>query len=200
MIETMFPTLASNLGMVFNNPERPLGRTGNRHGGLAVSPYNVYPCKDGWFAIICNHDDHWAALLRAMDRDDLVGDARFSTNAARVRNMSETDAVVEAWAAAHTRAEIFAATEQHRIPSAPVRDLHEVLANQHMQGRGMIEAIDHPQMGRISVPGSPLRYHGTPQTPAVPSPALGADTEAVLGELLGLSAADVAALRAEGAV
>jgi 2-methylfumaryl-CoA isomerase len=55
-------------------------------------------------------------------------------------------------------------------------------------------------MGRISVPGSPLRYHGTAQTPAVPSPALGEDTEAVLGELLGLSAAEVAELRAAGAV
>jgi crotonobetainyl-CoA:carnitine CoA-transferase CaiB-like acyl-CoA transferase len=198
MIETMFPTLASNLGMVFNNPERPLGRTGNRHGGMAVSPYNVYPCKDGWFAIICNNDVHWRALLRAMRREELAGDPRFATNAARVRNMSATDAVVEAWAADHTRAEIFAATETHKIPSAPVRDLHEVLANPHMQGRGMIEAIDHPQLGRISVPGSPLRYHGTPQTPATPSPALGADTEAVLGELLGLSADEVAALRAEG--
>jgi len=200
MIETMFPTLASNLGMVFNNPERPLGRTGNRHGGLSVSPYNVYPCKDGWFAIICNNDDHWGALLRAMGREDLAGDPRFSTNAARVRHMAETDAAVEGWAAKHTRAEIFAATERHKIPSAPVRDLHEVLANRHMQGRGMIEEIDHPQLGRISVPGSPLRYHGTPQTPAVPSPALGADTEAVLAELLGLSPAHVAELRADGAV
>jgi len=200
MIETMFPTLASNLGMVFNNPERPLGRTGNRHGGLAVSPYNVYPCKDGWFAIICNNDDHWGALLRAMRREDLAGDPRFATNAARVRNMSETDALVEGWAAGRTRAEIFAATETHKVPSAPVRDLHEVLGNEHMRGRGMIETIDHPQMGRIHVPGSPLRYHGTPQTPAAPSPALGADTEAVLGELLGLSAAQVADLRAEGAV
>ena len=47
---------------------------------------------------------------------------------------------------------------------------------------------------------SGLRYHGTPQMPAVPSPALGADTEAVLGELLGLSPADVADLRADGTV
>lgn len=114
--------------------------------------------------------------------------------------MAATDAVVEAWAADHTRAEIFAATETHKVPSAPVRDLHEVLASEHMRSRGMIETIDHPQLGEIHVPGSPLRYHGTPQTPAVPSPALGADTEAVLAELLGLTPADVAALRAEGAV
>jgi crotonobetainyl-CoA:carnitine CoA-transferase CaiB-like acyl-CoA transferase len=200
MIETMFPTLASSLGMVFNNPDRSLGRTGNRHAGLAVSPYNVYPCKDGWFAIICNNDDHWAALLRAMGRDDLAGDQRFSTNAARVRNMSETDQLVEGWAAKHTRAEIFAATSKHKIPSAPVRDLTEVLASEHLRGRGMIETIEHPQLGRIDVPGSPLRYHGTAQTPAIPSPALGADTEAVLGELLGLTPAEIADLRSEGVV
>ena len=200
MIETMFPTLASNLGMVHNNPERPLGRTGNRHGGLAVSPYNVYACQDGWFAIICNNDIHWRSLLRAMGREDLDGDPRFASNAARVQHMSETDAVVEGWAETRTRAEIFAATGEHKIPSAPVRDLHEVLANAHMKGRGMLEEIDHPSLGRITVPGSPLRYHGTPQTPASPSHAIGADNAEVFAELLGLGDHDVAALRAEGAI
>jgi crotonobetainyl-CoA:carnitine CoA-transferase CaiB-like acyl-CoA transferase len=200
MVETIFPALASNLGMVHNNPERPLGRTGNRHGGLSVSPYNVYACKDGWFAIICNNDHHWANLLRAMGREDLEGDEAFATNAARVKHMAETDAIVESWAVNLTRAEIFAATKAHHVPSAPVRDLHEVLANEHMQGRGMIEVIDHPQLGRITVPGSPLRYHGTPQMKAVASPTIGANNAEVYGELLGLSAADVDALRREGAI
>src|SRR6202008_3572643 len=80
MIEAMFPTLASSLGMVHNNPDRSLGRTGNRHAGLAVSPYNVYACQDGWFAIICNNDDHWRSLLAAMGRLDLDRDERFATN------------------------------------------------------------------------------------------------------------------------
>jgi CoA:oxalate CoA-transferase len=200
MVETIFPALASNLGMVHNNPDRPLGRTGNRHGGLSVSPYNVYACKDGWFAIICNNDDHWRNLLTAMGREDLNGDPRFATNAERVKHMAETDAVVEDWAKALTRAAIFSATQKHHVPSAPVRDLHEVLANEHMQARGMIEPIDHPQLGRISVPGSPLRYHGTPQTPAIPSPKIGAHNVEVYGELLGLSPADVEALKTEGAI
>jgi formyl-CoA transferase len=165
-----------------------------------VSPYNVYACRDGWFAIICNNDDHWRALLRAMGRQDLDGDPRFSTNAARVAHMAETDAVVEGWAAALTRAEIFAATGEHKIPSAPVRDLHEVLANEHMAGRGMIEVIDHPRLGRISVPGSPLRYQGTPPTAAIPSPSLGADNATVYGELAGLGADEVATLLSDGVI
>src|SRR5450755_3125309 len=187
MIETMFPTLASNLGMIHNNPDRPLGRTGNRHGGLAVSPYNVYACKDGWFAIICTNEQHWRSLTAAMGKPELADDARFSTNAARVKRMEETDALVEAWAAELTRAEIFAATGAYRVPSAPVRDLYEVLSNAHMKERGMLEEIDHPRLGRITVPGSPLRYHGTPQMPATPSRAIGADNAEVYSELLDLS-------------
>jgi crotonobetainyl-CoA:carnitine CoA-transferase CaiB-like acyl-CoA transferase len=200
MIEAMFPTLASSLGMVHNNPDRTAGRTGNRHAGLAVSPYNVYACQDGWFAIICNNDDHWRSLLAAMGRLDLDGDERFATNAARVRHMAETDALVEDWAASRTRAEIFAATGEHKVPSAPVRDLHEVLANDHLAGRGMLEVIDHPALGRITVPNSPLLYHGTPRTPAEPSHAIGADNAAVYGQMLGLSASEVAELKAEGAI
>jgi crotonobetainyl-CoA:carnitine CoA-transferase CaiB-like acyl-CoA transferase len=200
MIEAMFPALASSLGMLHNNAERPIGRTGNRHAGLAVSPYNVYACKDGWFAIICNNDGHWASLLRAMGREELLGDERFATNAARVKHMAKTDGLVEAWAADHTRAEIFAATGRFKVPSAPVRDLFEVLGNEHMQGRGMLEAIDHPQLGRITVPNSPLRFHGTPQTPAVPSPTIGAHNAEVYGELLGLGEADLAQLKADGVI
>jgi len=200
MIETMFPTLASNLGMVHNRPDRPLGRTGNRHGGLSVSPYNIYRCKDGWFAIICTNEGHWRSLCAAMGRPELADDPRFVDNAARVKSMLETDEAVETWAAGLTRAEIFAATGEYRVPSAPVRDLHEVLANEHMRGRGMIEDIDHPKLGRISVPGSPLRYHGTPQTPATPSPSIGADNDTVYAERLGLSPAEIAALRDKGVI
>ena len=200
MIETMFPTLASNLGMIHNQPGRPIGRTGNRHGGLAVSPYNVYRCRDGWFAIICINEEHWRGLTRAMGRPELADDPRFVSNAARVEHMLETDAAVETWAADLTRAEIFAATGEHRVPSAPVRDLQEVLSNAHMRERGMLEDIDHPRLGRITVPGSPLRYHGTPQTAATPSPAIGADNAEVYGELLGLTAEEVEALREEGAI
>jgi CoA:oxalate CoA-transferase len=186
--------------MIHNNPDRPLARTGNRHGGLAVSPYNVYACKDGWFAIICNNDAHWRSLTEAIGRPELATDPRFATNADRVAHMNETDAAVEAWSAGLTRAEIFAATGAHGVPSAPVRDLHEVLGNPHLRERGMIEQIEHPRLGPISVPNSPMRYHGTPQTPATPSPDIGADNAEVFAELLGLGADEVQVLRDEGVI
>ena len=200
MVETVFPTLASNLGGTHQRPDRTIARTGNRHGGLAVSPYNVYACRDGYFSIICQSETHWRSLLRAMGREDLADDPRFANNAARVKNMAETDALVEDWAKTRTRAEIFALTKEHRVPSAPVRDLNEVMTNPHMHERGMLEVIDHPKLGKITVPNSPLRYHGTPQMRATPSPGLGQHNEEIYGGLLGLSSAEVAALRESGVI
>ena len=75
-----------------------------------------------------------------------------------------------------------------------------MLDNAHMRGRGMIEQIDHPRLGRIAVPGSPMRSHGTPQMPSTPSASAGQDNVQVYGELLGLGAEAVAVLRREGVI
>ena len=70
----------------------------------------------------------------------------------------------------------------------------------HMHERGFLQEVDHPDFGPVTLPNSPLRLHGAGQVPAVPSRALGADNAAVYGGMLGLSAAEIEALRAEGVV
>lgn len=200
MIETVFPTLASNLGGVHLKPDRALGRTGNRHGGLALAPYNVYPCKDGYFAIICQSETHWKNLVEAMGKPELLHDPRFAANAARARHMEETDALVGAWARAFTRAELFELLSRHRVPSAPVRDLSEVTASVHMHERGMLEDVDHPKLGRVTLPNSPLRFHGTPQMCVEPSPMLGAHNREIYCGMLGLTEREFEALKDDGVV
>ncbi len=200
MMETIYPTLASNLGMIQTQSGAPPPRTGNRHGGLAISPYNVYPCKDGHVAIICLVEAHWTNLLAAMGRGDLRNDPRFADNAARVRHMDETDAVVGAWSKGLTRAEIFGSSSKHRVPTAPVRDLIEVMNNEHMHERGMLQWIDHYSLGRVVVPNSPIRYHGTPQMRSAPNPRLGEHNREVYGGVLGLSNNEIDALKADGVI
>ncbi|MFL6622418.1 MAG: CaiB/BaiF CoA transferase family protein [Sulfurifustis sp.] len=195
MQEAVYPTLASNLGFLHSSSGDVPPRTGNRHGGLAIAPYNVYRSQDGYIALICMTETHWVNLLAAMGRDDLRNDARFLTNAARVANLDATDAVVQAWIDGRTNAEIFEATKRHRIPCAPVRDLREVTHDAHMHERAMLEWIDHPDLGRIVVPGSPLRLHGTERVPTTPSPRLGQHNDEIYGEWLGLSAAEIEELR-----
>jgi CoA:oxalate CoA-transferase len=200
MQEAVYPTLASNLGFLYNTRGEVPPRVGNRHGGLAIAPYNVYPAKDGYVAIICVTDGHWIDLARAMGQPELANDSRFIDNATRVKNLGETDAVVEAWTSAHTRAEVFAATKRTRVPSAPVRDLVEVMNDAGMHGRGMLERIDHPDLGSIVIPTSPLRFHGADRVTTTPSPFLGQHNDEIYGEWLGLSAAEIAALRADGVI
>ena len=118
MQEAVYPSMASNIGMYFDTGTAP--RTDNRHGGLSVVPYNVYATKDGHVAIITVTEAHWRNLLTAMDRADLVDDANFASNQARIARMDEVDALVQTWTRDRTRDEVFA--------MAPVPAVHGVRA------------------------------------------------------------------------
>jgi CoA:oxalate CoA-transferase len=199
MEEAVYPTLASSLGMQYDS-ESEVTRTGNQHGGLAISPYNVYPTKDGHVALACVVENHWPQLLEAMGREDLKDDPRFATNAKRSARMAETDAIVLAWTRKLTSEEIFEITKRYRVPCSPVRNLREVMTDPHMHERGMLEWIDHPVLGRIVVPTTPLRLHGAPRVPTVPSPSLGEHNAEIYSEWLGLSATDIEKLKADGVI
>jgi len=69
MHDTIYPMLASSLGGLHNDPERELPeRTGNRHSGMAIAPYNIYPASDGWLAIICIAERHWHGVATVLGR------------------------------------------------------------------------------------------------------------------------------------
>ena len=200
MQESIYPALASNLSFLYNSQGGVPPRTGNRHGGLAIAPYNVYAAADGYIAIITVVEEHWRSLLEAIGRQDLKDEARFANNAARVTVMAEVDGLIEAWTRTLTKAEAFAILRRHRVPSAPVRDLAEVMHDPHMHQRGMLERIDHPDLGEIVVPTSPLRFHGADKVETVPSPRVGQHNGDVYGEWLGLPAEEVEGLRRDGVI
>jgi crotonobetainyl-CoA:carnitine CoA-transferase CaiB-like acyl-CoA transferase len=160
MQETAYPTMASNLGLVYRSKGKVPQRVGNRHGGLALAPYNVYEAKDGHIAIVCATEDHWVKILKSMGREDLVADERFSTNKIRVEHIKRTDDFVEAWTRSITRSELFKLSKEFGFPAAPVRDLIEVMNDPHMHARGQLEWFDDPDLGRIVLPASPLIIHG----------------------------------------
>ena len=194
MMDAVYPSLSSSLGLHFGTGGDVPPRTGNRHGGLAEAPYNVYPATDGYIAIICVGDVHWRSLLAAMDRQDLADDPRFASLRDRVAHIDEVDAAVSAWTATRSKEALFADLMAHRVPCAPVRSLDEVVHDPHMHERGALQWQDHPELGRIVVQHSPLRFAGSPLRELQPSRTLGADTDALLQERLGLSAEAVTAL------
>lgn len=185
MQDAVYASLSSSLGMHWGNAgkaDAPPPRTGNRHGGLAESPYNVYPTSDGYIAIICVGDAHWANLARAMERPALIADERFASLKKRVEAIDEVDAIVSGWTSLRPKAEAFETLMANKVPCAPVRTLDEVVNDRNMHARGTLQWQEHPELGRIVVMHSPLRYEGVEPVELRPSRKLGEDTGAVLAE------------------
>ena len=135
-----------------------------------------------------------------MGREELRDDPRFLTNADRVAHMAETDAAIAAWTRTLGKMEIFAIAKRYRIPLAPVREVDEVMNDAHMHERGMLEWIEHDEIGRLVVPNSPLRFHGADKVATTPSPKLGQHNTEIYGGWLGLSDEEIAELEQAGVI
>jgi CoA:oxalate CoA-transferase len=200
MLEAVYPSLSSSLGLYHGTKGEGLPRTGNRHGGLAESPYNVYPTADGWLALICVTEGHWQALTQAMERPDLREDPRFGTLKDRVGHLDAVDEVVSAWTRGFSKEALFALLLKHRIPCAPVRDLGEVMNDPHLHARRSLERVEHPLLGEVVLPTGAMRYGDCDPPELLPSKALGADNQEVYCNWLGRSLEEFDILRGEGVV
>jgi CoA:oxalate CoA-transferase len=199
MQETVYPSLAASFEY-YHRTGQPPPRAGNRQAGLSSTPYNVYQCADGYAAIHVVTEGHWLNLVKAMSRPELADDPRFKTNADRVAHMDETDAVVTEWTRTLPKMEVFARAKANRVPCAPVRTAPEVMHDPHMHERGMLEDVEHPELGRIVVQTTPLRLHGSAKPPMRPSPKVGQHNDEIYGGWLGLSGEEIARLREEGVI
>jgi crotonobetainyl-CoA:carnitine CoA-transferase CaiB-like acyl-CoA transferase len=200
MHDTVYPMLASSLGGLHNDPGRQLPeRTGNRHSGMALAPYNIYPASDGWLAVLCISERHWRGLATALGRPELIDDPRFRTEKDRVASIDAVDAEVSSCTRTRTRAELVRDLQAAGVPCAPVKSIREVDTDEHLIQRGMIRYIEHPARGRVPVPGCPLRLSDSPVGPLQTAPPLGQSTQEVLAELAGRAdAADQAGTRNNG--
>lgn len=198
MQEAVYASLSSNLGMYQGLGRKNPQRTGNRHGGMAEAPYNVYQAQDGWVAIICPTNRHWDALIEAMGQYHLKDDPRFANLKLRVKHIVDIDDIVTSWTIRHPRSYVVEKLQQHRVPHAPVRELDEVINDAHMHARGTLQNIEHPEYGPLTLQHSPMRYEGVPLVPLKASSRLGADGRDVFVNWLGLPESEFDALVKEG--
>lgn len=173
------------------------GRMGNRNAAMSVSPSNVYPCSDGHIALIAAMNSHWRSVLEVIGRADLLGDERLRSNAGRCEHMDEVDELVTAWTSGRTRAEAAAALSAAGVPVAEVREVTDVVHDDHMIERGFLQWTELDGLGEIPLAHSPLRWHGSDMREVEPYRPVGADNEPIYREFCGLEADDLAALAAE---
>ncbi len=173
-------------------------RTGNQLG--AGVPGTTYRCKPGGpndYVFIFVQQQMWHPLLRAMGRDDLIGDARYETQDARWTHKAEVDALVEAWTMQRTKHEVMQLVSGAGVPCGACLDTGEVLVDPHLKARDMIVEVDHPQRKFVTV-GNPIKLSAS-KTTITPSPLLGQHRDEVLREL-GYGDEDIKALAKDGAI
>jgi crotonobetainyl-CoA:carnitine CoA-transferase CaiB-like acyl-CoA transferase len=135
-----------------------------------------------------------------MDRPELKKDPRLVTQALRAQHEDIVDKAVEAWTRTMPKAEAANLMRKNRVPGAQVRNLEEVTADPHMHERGMLHDVDHPEMGKVVLPASPLRFHGSPSPSIKLEPAVGENTDDILSEWLDLDETSVTELKVSKAV
>jgi formyl-CoA transferase len=176
-------------------------RTGNGFDRLA--PFGVYPTSDGHVAIVAFSPEWLRSLLEVIGRPELIEDPRFASRGPRMRHARELDAVISAWTAARPTEDVIAALLSGRgVPCAPVRGPFEVLRDQRLHATGALTDLAHPTIGPVGAVGMglPIHFSRTPAQFDRPASELGAATEEILGGWLGLSAAELAALREGGVI
>ena len=177
-------------------------RRGNSHPSMV--PFNTYRARDGWVTLCAVTPREWLDLLRALGRPELSADPRFDPAApSRRAHRAEIDALVQDWIAQRSVADAVQTLQAHRVAAGPVRDLREVLDDEHVRAREMIVPLEHPAHGPIpgaSGLGMPIQFANHPAGFDRPAPALGAHNAEIYGRLLGLGAPDLEALRAEGVI
>jgi crotonobetainyl-CoA:carnitine CoA-transferase CaiB-like acyl-CoA transferase len=174
-------------------------RTGNHFPDAA--PRNLYETADGgWIAISATSQRVFERLASAIGRADLIGDPRFHDNPARVRHHDELDRILASWFHATSEADALARLEESGAVAGPVYDVARIVGDAHYAARGNIATVRDADAGELRMPGIVPKFSQTPGVLRWAGPALGAHNAEVYGARLGLDAAALERLRAEGVV
>lgn len=166
-----------------------------------IAPSNVYPTRGGEGILIGgNGDGVFARLCEAMGAPWLKDDPRYRDHASRGVNQSELDALIGEWTRQRTLYELLALLEAHGVPCGRIYRAPDMLADPQFAAREAIVEVGHPVFGKVKMQNVFPKLSQTPGAVRWPGPALGEHTDAVLTGKLGLSAAEIAALRTEGVV
>jgi crotonobetainyl-CoA:carnitine CoA-transferase CaiB-like acyl-CoA transferase len=197
MFDTMLHLLSYIGTMWLTNGEVPKP-PGSAHDYSV--PWQAFATADGYVVVATRQEIFWRKLCDALDRPDLAGDPRFADNASRVKNRNVLVPRLEQIFRTRTAADWLERLRASGVPAAPVNNVDGAFSEPPVKEREMIVEYDHPEVGKVRLPGNPIKMSDMPGTISRPAPMLGEHTDAVLKTLLHLSASEIADLRESGAV
>lgn len=174
-------------------------RAGNRWDVSA--PRNTYQTTDRrWIAMSGSAPTVALRVYRAIQRPELIDDPEYADPQRRLARAAEIDAMVADWIAGHTLAEAMAVFRREGVAAAPVYDARELLADAHLQARGIHVRVPDEDLDSIQVQGPVPRFSATPGTVEHLGPTLGQHNKEIYGELLGIPSDELAALAHRGII
>jgi crotonobetainyl-CoA:carnitine CoA-transferase CaiB-like acyl-CoA transferase len=187
----------ANQALNFLTTGRAPKRLGNAHPNIV--PYQDFPTADGDMILAIGNDAQFKKFCAVAGRAELADDARFATNSNRVKHRAELIPTLRKITIDKTTNEWIALLEAHAVPCGPINNIEAVFADPQVVARGLKLDLPHA-LGVAPSVASPLRLSDTPVDYRHGPPVLGEHTEVVLREVLGLDAAQIAALKAIGVI
>ncbi|MGE5523229.1 MAG: CaiB/BaiF CoA transferase family protein [Rhodospirillaceae bacterium] len=190
--------LTSYMGtMWLTNGELP-GPPGSGHDYTV--PWQAFQVKDGYVVVATREEGFWRKLCEVMEKPELADDPRYKTNALRVQHRDTLVPVIEAIFRTRTVDDWLARLRAAQVPAAPVNHFDRAFAEPPVAEREMIVEYEHPQAGKVRLPGNPIKFEGIDETISNPAPMLGEHTDQVLREVLAMPEEAIRKLRAAGAI
>lgn len=172
-------------------------RLGNAHPNIV--PYQSFPTADGDFILTVGNDGQFRKFAQVAGKPEWADDPRFATNRARVEHRTELIPLIRQVTVFKTSAQWLSDLEAVGVPCGPINDLAQVFADPQVIARGLKVEMPHA-VGSVPQVASPLRLSASPVDYRLPPPQLGEHSAQVLARVLGLSAAEIAALQGNGVV
>ncbi|MGH7934059.1 MAG: CaiB/BaiF CoA transferase family protein [Candidatus Binataceae bacterium] len=157
-------------------------------------------CRDGYAGLHCVSDRQFDALFEFMGCAGLARDPRFNSGIARMRSNDELLELCERFFAAHDAAYLYREGQKRGIPICPIPTVAQVLEWEQLKARRYFETIDDPALGKIRIPGNPLKLSSHSPGPTRPAPGLGEHNGEVFGKRLKTDDGKLAQLRADGII
>jgi crotonobetainyl-CoA:carnitine CoA-transferase CaiB-like acyl-CoA transferase len=193
LLDGMLGMLGYLAQLAFFTGEDPLPQ-GSQHPNLV--PYGTFPARDGSIIIACLTNSFWERVCQALGREELTRDARFDTIEKRRNNRTEVNEIISEFTLQQSVEQLVQLFTAHQVPHAPILGILEALAQPQAVARRMVVATQHQTLGNIPIVNRSITFPGEQQPDPVAPPVMGQHTDEILQGILGLTPAQIEALRA----
>lgn len=174
------------------------GTIKERSPGLSghSAPAGNFLTKDGsWIILVTSSDKTFERLAKAMGREDMLTDERYSTNSVRLTRFEEVNGIVADWVRTKTKDELQTYLDECGVPMSQIYSIRDIFEDPQYKARENIVEVEHPRLGKVKIPGVVPKFSETPGSIRQIAPDLGEHTDEILKDIIGLDDESIAKLK-----